>query len=184
LVPNSGRILVDGRNLHDSLAGWQRNIGYVPQTVYLIDDTVRRNVAFGVPEEEIDDERVWQALRAAQVDHHVRSLPGELNAIVGEHGDRLSGGERQRLGIARALYRDPGVLVIDEATANLDPGTEAAIIETISGLRGKKTIIAITHRLAFVRNCDCIYMLAQGRLRNSGGYSDLLSREPAFLAGC
>jgi ATP-binding cassette subfamily C protein len=184
LVPNSGKILVDGRNLHDSLAGWQRNIGYVPQTVYLIDDTVRRNVAFGVPEEEIDDERVWQALRAAQVDHHVRSLPGELNAIVGEHGDRLSGGERQRLGIARALYRDPGVLVIDEATANLDPGTEAAIIETISGLRGKKTIIAITHRLAFVRNCDCIYMLAQGRLRNSGGYSDLLSREPAFLAGC
>jgi ATP-binding cassette, subfamily B, bacterial PglK len=184
LVPNSGRILVDVRNLHDNLAGWQRNIGYVPQTVYLIDDSVRRNVAFGVPEEEIDDERVWQALRAAQVDHVVRSLPGELNAIVGEHGDRLSGGERQRLGIARALYRDPEVLVIDEATANLDPGTEAAIVEAVGGLRGKKTIIVITHRPAFVRNCDCIYMLAQGRLRNSGGYSDLLSREPAFLEFC
>ncbi len=181
LVPNSGRILVDGRNLHDNLGGWQRNVGYVAQTVYLIDDSVRRNVAFGVPEEEIDDERVWQVLRAAQVDHLVRSLPGELNAIVGEHGDRLSGGERQRLGIARALYRDPEVLVIDEATANLDPGTEAAIVEAIGGLRGKKTIIVITHRLAFVRNCDCIYMVAQGRLRNSGGYSDLLSREPAFL---
>jgi ATP-binding cassette, subfamily B, bacterial PglK len=184
LVPNSGRILVDVRNLHDNLAGWQRNIGYVPQTVYLIDDSVRRNVAFGVPEEEIDDERVWQALRAAQVDHVVRSLPGELNAIVGEHGDRLSGGERQRLGIARALYRDPEVLVIDEATANLDPGTEAAIVEAFGKLRGKKTIIVITHRPAFVRNCDCIYMLAQGRLRNSGGYSDLLSREPAFLEFC
>jgi ABC-type multidrug transport system fused ATPase/permease subunit len=184
LVPNSGRILVDGRNLHDNLGGWQRNVGYVAQTVYLIDDSVRRNVAFGVPEEEIDDERVWQVLRAAQVDHLVRSLPGELNAIVGEHGDRLSGGERQRLGIARALYRDPEVLVIDEATANLDPGTEAAIVEAIGGLRGKKTIIVITHRLAFVRNCDCIYMVAQGRLRNSGGYSDLLSREPAFLEFC
>jgi len=184
LVPNSGRILVDGRNLHDNLGGWQRNVGYVAQTVYLIDDSVRRNVAFGVPEEEIDDERVWQALRAAQVDHLVSSLPGELNAVVGEHGDRLSGGERQRLGIARALYRDPEVLVIDEATANLDPATEAAIVEAIGGLRGKKTIIVITHRLAFVRNCDCIYMLAQGRLRNSGGYSELLSREPAFLEFC
>jgi ATP-binding cassette, subfamily B, bacterial PglK len=184
LVPSSGRILVDGCNLHDNVASWQRNIGYVPQTVYLIDDSVRRNVAFGVPEEEIDDERVWQALRAAQVDHLVRSLPGELNAVIGEHGDRLSGGERQRLGIARALYRDPEVLVIDEATANLDPGTEAAIVEAVGGLRGKKTIIVITHRLAFVRNCDCVYMLAQGRLRNSGGYSDLIEREPAFLEFC
>jgi ABC-type multidrug transport system fused ATPase/permease subunit len=184
LVPNSGRILVDGRNLHDNLASWQRNIGYVPQNVYLIDDSVRRNVAFGMPEEEIDDERVWQALCAAQVDHLVRSLPGELNAIVGERGGRLSGGERQRLGIARALYRDPEVLVIDEATANLDPGTEAAIVDVVGGLRGKKTIIVIAHRLAFVRNCDCIYMLSQGRLRNSGGYSDLLSKEPIFLEFC
>jgi ATP-binding cassette, subfamily B, bacterial PglK len=184
LVPTSGRILVDGRNLHDNLVGWQRNIGYVPQTVYLIDDSVRRNVAFGVPEEEIDDERMWQTLRAAEVDHLVRSLPGGLNAKVGQRGDRLSGGECQRLGIARALYRDPEVLVIDEGTANLDPTTEAAIVETIGGLRGKKTIIAITHRPTFVRNCDCIYMLAQGRLRNSGGYSDLLLREPDFLEFC
>jgi ATP-binding cassette subfamily C protein len=184
LVPTSGRILVDGRNLHDNLVGWQRNIGYVPQTVHLIDDSVRRNVAFGVPEEEIDDERMWQTLHAAQVDHLVRSLPGGLNAKVGQRGDRLSGGECQRLGIARALYRDPEVLVIDEGTANLDPTTEAAIVETIGGLRGKKTIIAITHRPTFVRNCDCIYMLAQGRLRNSGGYSDLVSREPDFLEFC
>ena len=184
LAPTSGTIQVDGRDLHDNLAGWQRNIGYVPQTVYLTDDSVRRNVAFGVPEEEIDDERVWQALRAAQVERLVRSLPGGLNAMVGQQGDRLSGGECQRLGIARALYRDPEVLVIDEGTANLDPATEAAVVEAIGGLRGKKTIIVITHRLAFVRNCDCIYMLAQGRLRNSGRYSDLLSREPAFLEFC
>ena len=183
-VPSSGRVLVDGRNMHENLAGWQRNIGYVPQTVSLIDDTVRRNVAFGVPEAEIGDERVWRALCAAQVDDFVRSLPGELNAIVGERGGRLSGGERQRLGIARALYRDPDVLVIDEGTANLDPGTEAAIVEVLDGLRGKKTIIVIAHRLAFVRSCDCIYMLAQGRLRNSGRYADLLLREPAFLEFC
>ena len=184
LVPSSGRILVDGRNLHGNLAGWQRNIGYVPQTIYVIDDSIRRNVAFGVPEEEIDDARVWQALRAAQVDHLVRSIPGELHAIIGERGGRISGGERQRLGIARALYRDPDVLVIDEATANLDPGTEAAIVEVIGGLRGEKTIVIITHRLAFARNCDCIYMLAQGRLLNFGGYAQLLSREPAFLEFC
>jgi ATP-binding cassette, subfamily B, bacterial PglK len=150
----------------------------------VIDDSVRRNVAFGVPEEEIDDERVWQALRAAQVDRLVRSMPGELNAIIGERGGRVSGGERQRLGIARALYRDPEVLVIDEATANLDPGTEAAIVEVIGGLRGEKTIVISTHRLAFARNCDCIYMLAQGRLRNSGRCAQLLSREPAFLEFC
>ena len=184
LVPTSGRILVDGRNLHENLVGWQRNIGYVPQAVHLIDESVRRNVAFGVPEEEIDEERMWQVLRAAQVDHLVRSLPGGLNAKVGQCGDRLSGGECQRLGIARTLYRDPEVLVIDEGTANLDPTTEAAIVETIGGLRGKKTIIAITHRSTFARNCDCIYMLAQGRLRNSGGYSDLLSKEPDFLEFC
>lgn len=180
LTSSSGKILVDGRDLHDNLAGWQRNIGYVPQTVHLIDDSVRRNVAFGVSNEEIDDDRVWGALHAAQVDHLVHALPGELDAIVGERGDRLSGGERQRLGIARALYGDPAVLVIDEATANLDPGTEAAIVETIGKLRGKKTIIVITHRPAFARHSDCIYMLAGGRLRSSGKYSELLAREPAF----
>jgi ATP-binding cassette subfamily C protein len=180
LAPSAGRILVDGRDIRDNLAGWQRNIGYVPQTVYLIDDTLRRNIAFGAPEDEVDDERVWQALRDAQLDHLVRSLPGELNAIVGERGGRLSGGERQRLGIARALYRDPEVLVIDEGTANLDPATEAAIVEVVAGLRGKKTIIVIAHRLAFAKNCDCIYMLAQGCIRNSGRYADLLARERAF----
>jgi ATP-binding cassette, subfamily B, bacterial PglK len=184
LAPTSGRILLDEHNLHDNLAGWQRNIGYVPQTTYLIDDSVRRNVAYGVPEAEIDDERVWLALHAAQVDHQVRSLPGELDAIVGERGGRLSGGERQRLGIARALYGDPEVLVIDEGTSNLDPVTEAAIVEVVAGLRGRKTIIVIAHRPAFVRKCDCIFMLAQGRLRSSGRYSELLAKDPDFLEFC
>ena len=184
LAPTSGKILLDEQNLNDNLAGWQRNIGYVPQTTYLIDDTVRRNVAYGVPEAEIDDGRVWLALRTAQVDHLVRSLPGELDAIVGERGGRLSGGERQRLGIARALYGDPEVLVIDEGTSNLDPVTEAAIVEVVAGLRGKKTIIVIAHRPAFVRNCDCIFMLAQGRLRSSGRYSELLAKDRDFSEFC
>jgi ATP-binding cassette, subfamily B, bacterial PglK len=181
LVPTSGRIRVDSRDLHDNLTGWQRGIGYVPQSVYLIDDTVRRNVAFGSAEEEIDDRRVWQALKAAHLDHFVGSLPDGLDAIVGQRGDRLSGGERQRLGIARALYRDPAVLIVDEATANLDVATEAAIGDTLAALRGEKTIIAIAHRLQLVRNCDRIYLLSEGRLRNSGSYSELLSSEPAFL---
>jgi ATP-binding cassette subfamily C protein len=177
-VPTSGRILVDGRDLQDDVGAWQREIGLVPQDVYLMDDTVRRNVAFGLPDQDNDDERVWKALRAAQIDNFVHSLPGGLNALIGERGDRLSGGERQRLGIARALYRDPQVLVVDEGTANLDNETEAAIVRTLSGLRGKKTIIVVAHRLPLVRTCDRIYLLRQGRVQNSGAYSDLFSTDP------
>jgi ATP-binding cassette subfamily C protein len=180
LIPSSGKILVDGCDLHDNLARWQRNIGYVPQAVYLIDDSVRRNVAFGAPDEEIDDEQVWRALRAAQIEELVRSFPGGLDAAVGQRGDRLSGGERQRLGIARALYRDPPVLVVDEGTANLDNETEAAIVKTLSGLRGEKTIIVIAHKLPLVKNCDCIYLLRRGRLQNYGTYSDLVSADATF----
>jgi ATP-binding cassette, subfamily B, bacterial PglK len=179
-IPTSGRILVDGRDLQNEVCGWQRIIGYVPQDIYLMDETVRRNVAFGLPDQDIDDERVWKALRAAQVDHFVRSLPGGLDAMVGERGDRLSGGEGQRLGIARALYHNPQVLVVDEGTANLDNETEAAIVRTLAGLRGEKTIIVVAHRLSLVRDCDCVYLLKQGRVWNSGSYTDLLSTEPGF----
>jgi len=184
-VPTSGRILVDGRDMQDDVAGWQRNIGYIPQDIYLMDDTVRRNVAFGLHDQDIDDERVWSALRAAQIDNFVGALPGGLSAMVGERGDRLSGGERQRLGIARALYRDPQVLVVDEATANLDNATEAAIVQTLARLRGEKTIIVIAHRLGVVKNCDCVYLLKQGRVRNSGALSDLFPADPTLreLAG-
>ncbi len=178
--PTGGRILVDGHDLQAGIAGWQRNIGLVPQSIYLMDDTIRRNIAFGVPNEEIDDERVWQALRAAHVERLVRSLPGGLDAMVGERGDRLSGGERQRLGIARALYRDPEVLVIDEGTAHLDNETEASIGRTLTELRGKKTIIVIAHRLALVKHCDRIFIIEKGRLRVSGDYSELVSTNSAF----
>jgi len=179
-VPAEGRILVDGRDLHDDVAAWQRNIGYVPQDVYLMDDSIRHNIAFGLPEEEIDDERVWQALRAARIESLARSLPNRLDAVIGQRGDRLSGGERQRLGFARALYHDPEVLVVDEGTANLDLETEATIVQTLAELRGKKTIIVIAHRLALVRNCDHVYLLREGRIHNSGAYSELLLNDAGF----
>src|SRR5262249_23213811 len=151
-----------------------------PQSVYLLDDTVRRNVAFGLPDEVIDDERVWDSLRAAQIDGFVRALPGGLDAIVGERGDRLSGGERQRLGVARALYCNFDVLVVDEGTAHLDNETESSIARTLTELRGKKTIIVIAHRFALVRNCDRIYVVENGRIRAAGSYSKLLSTDPVF----
>jgi ATP-binding cassette subfamily C protein len=179
-VPTSGRILVDGHDLQDDVAGWQRNIGYVPQDIYLLDDTVRRNVAFGLPDSEIDDERVWHALGAAHVDQFVGSLPDRLDTVIGERGGRISGGERQRLGIARALYHDPEVLIIDEGTANLDNETEAAIGRTLAGLRGEKTIVMIAHRLVLVRSCDRVFLLDQGRVQKAGTYSELASMEPAF----
>ena len=130
----------------------------------MIDDTVRRNVAFGLADEEIDDERVWNALRAAQLDATVRALPDGLDAGTGQRGERLSGGERQRLAIARALYRDPEVLIVDEATANLDRETEAAVIDTLARLRGEKTIIVIAHRFELVKECDCVYLIRDGRI--------------------
>lgn len=179
-VPTDGRIVVDGCDIRDDIAGWQRIIGYIPQDIYLLDDTIRRNVAFGLADEEIEDERVWRALRAAQLDHLVSALPGGLAAMTGERGERLSGGERQRLGIARALYRDPQVLVVDEGTANLDNETEAAIVETLARLRGEKTIIVIAHHLSVVRDCDCVYLIRQGRVRHSGPLSDLYAAEPAL----
>jgi ATP-binding cassette subfamily C protein len=180
LVPTSGSILIDGSNLRQNVSGWQRKIGYVPQDIYLIDDTVRRNVAFGVPDAEIDDARVWKALHAAQLEATVRAMPGELDAATGQRGDRLSGGERQRLGIARALYGDPEVLVVDEATANLDHETEAAVVDTLARLRGGKTIIVIAHRFSVVKDCDCVFVMKDGRVQNSGALSHLFSTDPAF----
>ncbi len=184
-TPTCGRILVDGRDLQDDILGWQCNIGLVPQSIYLMDDTIRRNVAFGLPDEMIDDERVWDSLRAAQIDAFVRALPGGLDAMVGERGDRISGGERQRLGIARALYCNFEVLVIDEGTAHLDNETESSIGRTLKELRGKKTIVTIAHRLALVKDCDRIFFLDTGRIRACGNYSRLLATDPAFrsLAG-
>jgi ABC-type multidrug transport system fused ATPase/permease subunit len=178
----SGEMLIDGLRLNESNArAWRRSIGYVPQHIYLADDTIRCNIAFGVPESEIDDSRIEKAARLASIhDFIVSEMPTQYETVIGENGMRLSGGQRQRLGIARALYRDPPVLILDEATSALDGITEDAVIESIRRLGAKKTIVIITHRFASVRDCDNIYLLAGGRVVDQGNYADLLNRNKAF----
>ena len=142
-----GSILADGVEVREHYEEWLKNIGYIPQTIFMIDASIRKNVAFGVPDEEIDDNKVWQALKEAQLDEFVKGLPEGLDTGIGERGIRLSGGQRQRIGIARALFEDPEVLVLDEATSALDNETEAAIMDSINRLHGRKTLIIIAHRL-------------------------------------
>lgn len=157
LKPSSGQILADGVDVQTNYAGWLRNIGYIPQSIYMLDTTIRKNVAFGIPDDQIDDEKVWRALKEAQLDEHVRSLPEGLDTMIGQHGIRFSGGQRQRIGIARALFEDPEVLVLDEATSALDNETEAAIMDSVNRLHGKKTLIIIAHRLETIEKCDIVY---------------------------
>jgi len=180
LKPVSGEVLVDGKDMHQSLLSWQKQIGYVPQSIYLIDDTVRNNVAFGVKQELINDEKVWNALRLAQLESFVGELPENLDTMVGENGVRFSGGQRQRIGIARALYHDPQVLIMDEATAALDNETERALMESIEVLSGERTIVLIAHRITTVKKCDIIFFLSNGRLMAKGTYDSLLSTNDEF----
>ena len=160
----TGNIYADGVNVRDNYEGWLKNIGYIPQTIFMIDSTIRKNVAFGIADEDIDDDRVWAVLKEAQLDEFVRSLPEGLDTGIGERGIRLSGGQRQRIGIARALFEDPEVLVLDEATSALDNDTEAAIMESINRLHGKKTLIIIAHRLQTIEKCDIVYRVEQGKV--------------------
>ena len=157
LEPQKGRIEVDGANIYEHLRSWHKVIGYIPQVIYLMDDTIRANVAFGIPDEEIDDERVWAALKEAQIDDFVREQPDGIYSEIGDRGVRISGGQRQRIGIARALYNNPPLLVLDEATSALDNETETAVMEAIDSLHGSRTMIIIAHRLTTIRNCDVIY---------------------------
>ncbi len=157
LKTENGEILADGVEVREHYPEWLKNIGYIPQTIFMLDSTIRKNVAFGVPEEEIDDAKVWSALKEAQLDEFVRSLPEGLDTSIGERGIRLSGGQRQRIGIARALFEDPEVLVLDEATSALDNETEAAIMDSINRLHGRKTLIIIAHRLQTIEKCDMVY---------------------------
>lgn len=156
LKPDSGAVLVDGRDISGNLASWQKSIGYVPQSIFLTDNSIRSNVAFAVEDAEIDDDRIRECLKTAQILDFIESLPEGINTSIGERGVRLSGGQRQRIGIARALYHDPEVLVLDEATAALDNETEKAFVDAIKTLHGKLTIIMIAHRLTTTRNCDRI----------------------------
>ncbi len=163
LDPREGKVTVDGNDLRDCRENYLRQISYIPQNVFLLDDTVRNNVAFGVPHDQISDEQVWAALRQAELANLISTLPEGLDALVGENGIRLSGGERQRLSIARALYRQRKILVFDEATSALDPGTENAILSSIQRMRGKYTIVIISHRLSAVQFCDRIYRIEDGK---------------------
>jgi ATP-binding cassette subfamily C protein len=169
LTPTQGRILVDGVDIQDRLSAWGSQVGYIPQDIFLTDDSLRRNVALGLEEAVLDEARVWAALEAAQMADFVRSLPLGLETSIGERGVRLSGGQRQRIGIARAMYYDPPVLVLDEATSALDHDTEKAIVATIGGLKGSKTIIVIAHRLTTLADCDRVLRLEYGRLVGEAG---------------
>ena len=159
----TGSILADGVEVREHYASWLKNIGYIPQTIFMIDSTIRRNVAFGYADEDIDDDKVWEALREAQLDEFVKGLPEGLDTSIGERGIRISGGQRQRIGIARALFEDPEVLVLDEATSALDNETEAAIMDSINRLHGRKTLIIIAHRLQTIEKCDMVYRVEDGK---------------------
>lgn len=168
LKPADGAVRVDGVDIQTNLRGWQNQIGYVPQSIYLTDDTLGRNVAFGLAPEVIDEASIWRALTDAQMADFVRELPDGLHTIVGERGVRLSGGQRQRIGIARALYHDPAVLVLDEATSSLDAATERDLMAAIGALHGQKTIVIVAHRLSTVAHCDYLYRLERGRIAAEG----------------
>lgn len=162
LKPQAGSVLVDGLDIFAMPEQWAKMIGYVPQTVFLADDTIRNNVAFGLPEDEIDEELIWKALEQAQLKSFVEKLPEGLDTIVGERGIKFSGGQRQRVAIARALYYNPEILVLDEATSALDTETETAVMEAIDTLQGHKTLIIVAHRLTTIKNCDVIYEIMDG----------------------
>ncbi len=164
LKPTEGQVLVNGQDIRQVYGDWLATIGYIPQTIFMLDGDVRSNVAFGQKPEEIDDARVWQALRAAQLEDFVKGMEKGLDTAIGERGIRLSGGQRQRIGIARALYREPKLLIFDEATSALDNDTEAAIMEAINTLKGEKTMIIIAHRLTTIEGCDHIYRVKDGKI--------------------
>jgi len=181
LVPQRGMVLVDGADIHGGdIGAWQTRIGYIPQSIYLLDDTLRRNIALGMEDHEIDEAALAHAVRAAQLEELIARLPAGLETLAGEQGVRLSGGERQRVGIARALYHDPPVLIMDEATSALDNTTERAVVQAVEALRGERTVIMIAHRLSTVRHCDTLYFLKEGRIEATGSYEELRVRNADF----
>lgn len=159
-----GTITCDGRNVFENYPSWLAKIGYIPQSIYLIDESIRDNIAFGIDEDKIDDERIWEALEEAQLKSFVEELPDGLETTIGDRGVRISGGQRQRLGIARALYHNPEILVFDEATSALDGDTETAVMEAINSFHGKKTMVIIAHRLNTIEKCDVIYKVENGKI--------------------
>jgi ATP-binding cassette, subfamily B, bacterial PglK len=181
LEPGTGEVVLDGEPLRVKREGWQRSLGYVPQDVYLVDDSLRANVALGWRGDDIDEEAVLEAVRLAELDEVVAALPKGLDTRLGERGIRLSGGQRQRVGIARALYTRPSVLVLDEATSNLDRATEGRIVDTLERLPGGVTMIIVTHRISSVERCDRIVYLEDGAVRAAGAFAEVAAAVPALL---
>nr|MDA3897998.1 ABC transporter ATP-binding protein [Desulfobacteraceae bacterium] len=180
LEPECGNILLDGCDINTNLTAWQTNLGYIPQFIYLTDDSISHNIALGLDDSEINDDQLWQAIRAAQLESFVQTLPQGEETIIGEHGIKLSGGQRQRIGIARALYHNPEVLIMDEATSALDNATEKAVVDSIHQLKGEKTIIMIAHRLSTVQNSDKLYFMKNGQIEMSGTYKELINSHREF----
>ena len=164
LKPLCGGVYCDGTDIMENYSGWLSHIGYIPQMIFMLDGTVKENVAFGIPEEDMDEEKLWNALSEAHLDEFVRSLPQKENTGIGENGVRISGGQRQRIGIARALYKNPDILIFDEATSSLDNETEAAIMDSINSLHGKKTMVIIAHRLQTIAGCDMVYRVENKKI--------------------
>ena len=175
LTCQSGEITVDDLDLAKVGRSWREQVGLVPQSVYITDDTIANNVLFGVHPQEIDREALIGAIRSAKLETLVSSLEKGVDTRVGERGASLSGGQQQRIGISRALYRDPSVLILDEATSSLDYDTEKEIMSAVEGFYGKKTIIIIAHRWSTVRRCDYLYELKDGRIYRQGSYDELIS---------
>jgi ABC-type multidrug transport system fused ATPase/permease subunit len=176
-----GNVMVDGHDIRESLAAWRKQIGYIPQSIYLRDDTIVRNVAFGVPDSQINMRAVERAIHLAGLEPVIRTQPDGVETLVGDRGVRLSGGERQRIGIARALYHEPELLILDEATSALDNETERQIVDSILDLNRSKTVIVIAHRLSTVENCDMVYLMRSGRIVDRGSFSMIIERSPTLV---
>jgi ABC-type multidrug transport system fused ATPase/permease subunit len=180
LPPQSGTVLISGLSSLDAIEKWSGAISYVPQDVMISNGTVRENVSMGYPEDISRDEFVWDALRVAQLSEFIASLPGRLDSQVGDRGTKISGGQRQRLGIARAMFTKPQLLVLDEATSSLDGETEANISDAIQAMRGTVTVVMIAHRLSTVRNADVLVYLEDGKIRSVGTFEEVRSQVPDF----
>jgi ABC-type multidrug transport system fused ATPase/permease subunit len=176
LGPQSGSVLINGQSIEDVKQSWQKQIGYIPQAIFLMDESLRRNIAIGIADNKIDEAAIREALKSAQLEDFVASLPEGLDTVVGERGVRLSGGQRQRIGIARALYHRPSVLVLDEATSSLDTETEHGVMQAVQALQGDKTVIIVAHRLSTVEYCDRLYRLDAGRIVDEGTFDEVMNR--------
>ena len=163
--------MLNNQNIKENYLDWKKQIGYIPQDIYLLDDTIRKNIAFGIPEKEINDKLLTDSINLSQLNELISSLPEGLETVVGNRGIKLSGGQKQRIGIARALYRKSKILVLDEATSSLDMVTEKKLIEDIENLVGDYTLIIVTHRLSTIKNCDNVIMLSNGKLLDQGKFN-------------